>query len=88
MELGAAISVISEQQWNSLFPDTGALPPYTGQPLRGYSGHQLEVVGQAMVQVTYEKQSVTLPLVVTAGIHKPALFGKNWLACSYQDKME
>jgi len=46
MELntGTAISAISEQQWNSLFPDTGALTPYTGWLLRGYLGHQLEVV--------------------------------------------
>ena len=51
-----------------------------GQPLRGYSGHQLEVVGQAMIHVSYEQQTVRLPLVVIAGMHKPALFGRNWLA--------
>ena len=56
------------------------MPPYTVQPLRGYSGHQLEVVRQAMVQVTYEKKSEIFPLVVIEGIHKSTLFGRNWLA--------
>ena len=34
--------MISEQHWNSLFPDAGALRPYTKQSLRGYSGHQID----------------------------------------------
>ena len=36
--------------------------------LRGYSGCQLEVKGQADVNVTYGRQNLTLPLVVMAGV--------------------
>ena len=32
------------------------------------------------VQVVYEQQRIMLPLVVITGIHKPALFGRNWMA--------
>jgi len=48
--------------------------------LRGYSGHQLEVVGQVTVQVVYEQQKLMVPLVDIAGIQKPVLFGRNWMA--------
>ena len=37
---------------------------YTGKPLRGYSGKQLDIVGQATVQVIYEQQVTDLPLVI------------------------
>ena len=53
------------------------MEPYTGPQLRGYSGHQLEVAGQATVQVDYEQQTVNLPLVIIAGMQRP---GQNWLA--------
>ena len=46
----AAISVISEQEWNQLFTST-QLERYVGGPLRGYSGQQLEVKDQKEVQV-------------------------------------
>lgn len=80
LDTGATVSVISESDWHRLFTDTLSLEPYTGPILRGYSGHQLEVAGQATVEVTYEQQKASLPLVVIAGMQKPALFGRNWLA--------
>ena len=80
LDTGATVSVISEAEWHTLFKDTIPLEPYTGPLLRGYSGHQLEVAGQATVEVTYEQQKASLPLVVIAGMQRPALFGRNWLA--------
>ena len=53
--------------------------PYQGKPLRGYSGHEVKVVGQAKVKVEYEGQQAQLPLLIVEGEHKPALFGQNWL---------
>ena len=50
LDTGAAVSVISEQQWNQLFPNR-PLESYRGSPLRGYSGQQLQVKGQKEVQV-------------------------------------
>ena len=78
LDTGATVSVISEQEWTQLFPATSNLKPYTGKPLRGYSGKQLDIAGQATVQVRYEQQVTDLPLIVIAGIHRPALFGRNW----------
>ena len=63
LDMGAAVSVISEQQWNQLFPNR-PLESYTGSPLRGYSGQQLQVKGQKEVQVLYVGQSLKLPVVV------------------------
>ena len=42
-------------------------------------GKQLDIAGQATIQVRYEKQVTDLPLIVKAGIDRPALFGRNWL---------
>lgn len=80
LDTGATVSVISEMEWHSLFESTVQLEPYTGPVLRGYSGHQLDVAGQATVEVTYEQQQANLPLVVIAGTQRPALLGRNWLA--------
>ena len=66
---GAAISVMSEQQWNTLFPEAETLPPYTGQPMRGYSGHQLD---RKWLDKQWSMCNMTgNPLVVMEGIHKP-----------------
>ena len=79
LDTGAMVSVMSEHQWKTL---TSGEPvkPYRGKPLRGYSGHEVKVVGQADVTVEYERQQVQLPLLIVEGEHKPALFGCDWLA--------
>ena len=79
IDTGATVSVISEE-WNQLFPGTNDLKSYRGKPFRGYSGCQLDIVGQAMVHVVYEQQRIDLPLIVIVGQKQPALFGRNWLA--------
>ena len=88
LDTGATVSVISEQEWNQLFPVTNNLQPYTGKPLRGYSGKQLDIAGQATVQVVYEQQVTDLPLVIIAGMKRPALFGRNWLEAIKPNWME
>ena len=75
LDTGATVSVISEHEWNQLFPVTNNLQPYTGKPLRGYSEKQLDIAEQATVQVIYEWQVTDLPLVIIAGRQRPALFG-------------
>lgn len=87
LDTGAAISVTSEVEWNKLFPEV-QLQKYQGGLLRGYSGCQLEVKGQADVNVTYGRQYLTLPLVVMAGHHRPALLGRNWLSHLHLDWTE
>ena len=78
LDTGAAVSVISEQEWNHLFPST-PLEQYVGAPLRGYSGQQLEVNGQKEVEVQYGSQTMKLPLVVMGGHKRPPLLGRDWL---------
>ena len=77
------VSVISEHKWKKIFFDTNELKLYKGKPLRGYSGKQLDIAGQATVQVIYEQQVTNLPLVIIAGTQRPTLFGRNWLEATY-----
>ncbi len=43
-----------------------------------YSGERIPLLGSIDVPVQYEKQNVTLPLVIVKG-ERPALLGRNWL---------
>ena len=79
LDTGAAVSVMSDQQWK-IMTNGEPVKPYQGKPLRGYSGHEVKVVGQADVNVEYAGQQVQLPLLIVEGEHKPALFGRDWLA--------
>ena len=72
LDTGAAVSLISEQQWNQLFSYV-PLEIYTGSPLCGYSRQLLQVKGQKEVQVLYGVQSLKLPIVVIRGHKRPAL---------------
>ena len=79
LDTGAAVSVMSEQQWKETFTETKPLEPYTGKPLHGYSGHEVQVVGQVMVNVEYGNQRRELPLLIVTGQQRPSLFGRDWL---------
>ena len=50
LDMGAAVSVISEQQWKAL-TNGEPVKSYQSKPLRGYSGHEVRVVGQVDVNV-------------------------------------
>jgi len=62
-----------------MFGKTKSLHPYEGRPLQGYSGHELQVIGQAIVDVEYAQQTKQLSLIIVAGDQKPALFGRDWM---------
>ena len=47
--------------------------------LKSYSGHEIPVLGEAKVQVSYGDQQACPPVIVTAG-DGPALMGQNWLS--------
>ena len=51
LDAGAAVSVMSDQQWESIFGKTKTLEPYEGKPLQGYAGQELQVEGQARMNV-------------------------------------
>ncbi|XP_013403532.1 uncharacterized protein K02A2.6-like [Lingula anatina] len=76
LDTGASVTLISQDLYESKFKD---------HPLRqsdlhltSYCGNPLNLLGEITVTVTYNDQSVDLPLVVVEG-SKPALSGQNWL---------
>lgn len=76
LDTGAALTIISERQYNESLRGL-PLEPSTLR-LRSYTGDAIPVLGEAQVPVTYEDQTLTLPLVVVHG-DRPALLGRNWL---------
>ena len=48
LNTGAAVSVMSEKQWEEMFGKTKSLHPYEGRHLQGYSGHELQFIGQGV----------------------------------------
>ena len=76
VDTGAAVSLVLEKTYHSLFP-TVQLQPLTTK-LRTYSGEQLTVLGQQEVQVRHGEQMAKLPLLVVKG-EGPSLLGPNGL---------
>ena len=77
LDTGASLSVISEQTFQSIASPTDKLQP-TDITLTTYTGQSLSILGTYDVQVCYQSQVHTLPLVVVQG-QGPSLFGRNWL---------
>ena len=78
VDTGAADSVLSEQTFKSLFPDTSLEP--TNVVLKTYTGERMQVHGELTVEVQYLQQpKKSLTLLVVAG-DGPSLFGRNWLS--------
>ena len=77
LDTGASVSIISEKTFNENFRGIVTLQPSTVS-LTSYSGLELEIMGQADVEITYKSQVVIMPLVVVRG-QCPSLFGRNWL---------
>jgi hypothetical protein len=66
LDTGAAVTVISENTFNSIFKDTIYLQP-SHIALRTYLDTEVPILGTAEVKVQYESQTATLPLVVVKG---------------------
>ena len=79
LDTGATVSVMSEQQWKETFTKNKPLKPYIGKPLHGYSGQEVQMVGQLMVNVEYGSQKTELPLFIVRGQQRPPLLGRDWL---------
>lgn len=76
LDTGAVVSLMSEQSNKSFLSH---LPlSKTSMQLTTYSGERIPLLGSIDVPVKYEKQNVTLPLVIVKG-DRPALLGRNWL---------
>ena len=78
VDTGASVTVIGESMFQRMFENHRPKLENTNIKLRTYTGEFIKAKGVAEVQVRYEDQSASLPLVVTAG-EGPMLFGRNWL---------
>ena len=76
IDTGASLSLVSEQTYQELWPSVPLQS--TSMNLKTYSGTPLKVLGLMNVEVCYEQQTITLPLLVVAGIGA-SLLGRNWL---------
>ncbi|KAI2647716.1 hypothetical protein H4Q32_024734 [Labeo rohita] len=76
LDTGAAVSLMSELSYREFLSH---LPlSKTSMQLITYSGERIPLLGSIDVPVQYERQNVTLPLVIVKG-ERPALLGRNWL---------
>ena len=77
LDTGAAVTIMSQRQQRSLFPD--ALLQPSNIRLKSYTGERVEIVGEMSVKVSHksEQQSLSLTVVAQDG---PALLGRNWLS--------
>lgn len=76
VDTGASVSIMSEARFNQLW--SGRRLATSTIKLQTYSKEKLVVVGSTEVQVCYERQKVTLPLIIVKG-EGPTLLGRNWL---------
>ena len=76
VDTGAEASVMSEAKFRQFFPEAKLHPSHI--QLKSYTGNNIPVCGETMVQVTYGAQSALLPLVVVTG-DRLSLMGRNWL---------
>ena len=76
VDTGASVSLMSNSQFTSLFPEAKLCP--SNVCLKTYTSEAVTVLGEAMIEVQYQEQVKSLPLVVVQG-SGPALFGRNWL---------
>ena len=65
VDTGAALSLVSEKTYRSLFPERCLQP--SKACLRTYSGKSITVIGQVEVEVCYEEQRVKVTLLVVKG---------------------
>lgn len=79
IDTGCSVSIMNEVKFNEMWNEKER--PQIRQTkllLASYTGEKIKVVGVAEVEVSYERQIKTLPLVVVKGTG-PSLLGRGWL---------
>ena len=77
LDTGASVTIIPNHVWSGVLAGKSLQP--TDMKLKSCSGHEVPVLGEAKVQVSYGDQQACLPVIATAG-DGPALKGRNWLS--------
>ena len=78
LDTGAAVSVMSERTYHSLWPQDGPSLQPTTINLRTYTGEPIRIKGSISLSVVHNQQKLTLPIVVVEG-SGPTLLGRDWL---------
>ena len=76
VDTGAAVSVISEETYKELFSNLTLKESPMG--LKTYTGERIPVLGEVVVEVSYQQQNHQLSLIVVKG-KGHNLFGQDWL---------
>ena len=77
LDTGASLTVITKKDFDAVTGGSVSLQP-CHKCLTTYTGDNVPVIGECMVHVSYNGQSVKLPLLVVEG-NGPPLLGRNWL---------
>ena len=77
LDTGAAVSVMSEQQQQEIFPEAQLRSSQVA--LQTYTGESVGALRVLPVRVTYKGEEYELFLVIVRG-NGPALFGRDWLS--------
>ncbi|XP_065190667.1 uncharacterized protein K02A2.6-like [Sycon ciliatum] len=75
LDTGAAVSLMSRETWDRT--SDKQLEP-ANIKLRSYTGDEINVLGQATVEVCYDGRTTPLPLLIVEG-EGATLLGRNWL---------
>ena len=85
IDTGASVTVVGEDTFKTIQEgDSSVELQRTTVRLQTYTGETIPVQGSALVPVQHNGQSLTLPLIVTAGEGTP-LLGRDWLAALQLD---
>ena len=77
VDTGAALSLINEETFSKIKTGDSHLEPTT-ITLKTYTAESVQLLGVMEVDVTYESQQASLPVVVVKGTG-PNLLGRDWL---------
>ena len=76
VDTGAVVLVISEETYKELFSNLTVKEAPMG--LKTYTGERIPVLGEVVVEVSYQQQNHQLSLIVVKG-KGHNLFGRDWL---------
>lgn len=77
LDTGSARSLMSIKEFEGLH--AGVALEKTRVKLQTFTGEQIEIKGEAKVQIEHNGQSLKLPLMVVADHGAPSLLGRDWL---------
>ena len=76
VDTGAAVTIVSQEVYRKMFPNLELQP--SSVLLKSYTGNQVQVQGEAQVDVQYGEQQGTFTMYVVSG-KGSCLLGRDWL---------